>query len=180
MDVDTVLVTHAHPDHFDPEPFAALCANNADVWLGCEPELAQGLAKPFSPVALAPGTEVTRGPFHIAVTGGTHAVIHADIPCIGNVGFRITAQGRCVYHPGDSLAAPETGVDLLAVPINGPWCAMKETVDFVRACAPAQFTVIHDALLSPTGRALYVRQVDALSGDSCRLVDLATTGQITV
>ena len=59
------------------------------------------------------------------------------------------------------VAIPQ-GVDVLAAPLNAPWSAFKETVDFVRAVGPDLAFPIHDGLLNERGRALYLRQLTAL------------------
>ncbi len=52
----------------------------------------------------------------------------------------------------------------------GPWAAMKETIDFVRAVASLEGFPIHDGLLNERGRGLiYGRVVDMTS---TRMTDL--------
>ena len=114
----------------------------------------------------------------VTATGGRHAVIHVDIPRVGNVGYLVSAGGTVLYHPGDMLDAIPDGVDVLAVPLSAPWQAVKETVEFVRAVrAPVAFP-IHDAILSPIGRGLYQRVLTSLTPDT-RLRDIAGEGAVT-
>lgn len=98
--------------------------------------------------------------------GGNHAVIHADVPRVHNIGFVLRAEGEPVFfHPGDALDSAPAGVDVLALPIMGPWAAMKEHVEFVRALDVPQFSIpIHDELLSDRGRELLSRQIGNLTG----------------
>ena len=58
---------------------------------------------------------------------------------------------RLLFHPGDSLDTVPDGIDILAVPAYGPWAAMKETIDFVRAVGALEGFPIHDELLSDRG-----------------------------
>ena len=91
----------------------------------------------------------------VRAVGGLHAVIHRDIPRIGNVGLVVSAEGEpTFFHPGDSLATTPSGVDVLAVPAYGPWAAMKETVDFAREVAAVEGFLIHDGLLNERGWSL--------------------------
>ena len=49
-------------------------------------------------------------------------------------GLRATPEGQpTLFHPGDSFDTVPDGIDIIAVPAYGPWAAMKETIDFVRA-----------------------------------------------
>jgi L-ascorbate metabolism protein UlaG (beta-lactamase superfamily) len=113
----------------------------------------------------------------MAGVGGLHAVIHREIPRIGNTGIVLTAEGSpTVFHPGDMIDTAPDGIDLLAVPLAAPWCAFKETAEFVRSVAPAIAVPIHDAIVSPAGRAIYLRQTAALAPAGTIVRDLAGAG----
>jgi L-ascorbate metabolism protein UlaG (beta-lactamase superfamily) len=55
-------------------------------------------------------------------------------------------------------------VDLLLVPVAGPWLKLSEAVDYVRAVRPRVAVPIHDAVLTGAGRALPDRLVASLGG----------------
>lgn len=161
--LDAILITHAHPDHLDPEHAAALVAANPDA-------VVRGERGALAAVELAGASVIEVGEQHslgdvtIAAVGGHHAIIHADIPAIGNVGFVISAPGDATFfHPGDELDTAPAGVDVLAIPAYGPWAAMKETIDFVREVGAAQGFLIHEGLLAERGKALIASRVPELT-----------------
>lgn len=153
-DLDAVVVTHLHPDHIDPEQLPKLLAANPDARLIVEPSVPDKYDLPNAE-RLPADSSVTVGAAQIATVGGEHAVIHRDIPMIGNVGVLIRAEGEPnLFHPGDSLAAVPSGVDVLALPAMGPWAALKEHIDFARQVAAPRGFLIHEALLSDRGWGL--------------------------
>jgi L-ascorbate metabolism protein UlaG (beta-lactamase superfamily) len=166
-DLDAILVTHKHPDHLDAEHLPALLAANPAAKLYVEPSIDdQPSASP-----LAPREQVAVGDVLITAVGGQHAVIHRDIPRLGNVGYVLRSEGQPIlFHPGDALDTAPDGVDILAVPAYGPWAAMKETIDFVRAVGALEGFPIHDELLSDRGRGLILNRVNEMTGTRC--VDL--------
>ncbi len=171
--LDAVLVTHQHPDHLDPDHVPALLDANPDAVVLAEPAAAAMVDRAQ---ALEPGATHQVGGLTVEGVGGRHAVIHADLDRIGNVGVLLRADGEpTLLHPGDAYEAAPSGVDVLAVPVNAPWCAFKESVDFTRAVAPRTLVPVHDALLSERGRALYLRQLVALGSGELR--DLAGAGR---
>ena len=174
-DLDAILVTHQHPDHLDAENLPALLAANPAARRYAEPSVAQAAADTGDGLVdsqgLQPGGQVIVGDLLIEAVGGVHAEIHRDLPRIGNVGFVLRSAGQpTVFHPGDSYAALPDGIDILAVPAYGPWAAMKETVDFVRALGALEGFPIHDELLNERGRALVFSRINEMTGT--RLIDL--------
>ena len=163
-DLDAILVTHKHPDHLDPEQLPALVAANPAAKLYVEPSIDdQPSASPLSP-----DQQVAVGDVLITAVGGQHAVIHRDIPRLGNVGYVLRSEGQpTLFHPGDALDTTPDGVDILAVPAYGPWAAMKETIDFVRAVGALEGFPIHDELLSDRGRGLILNRVNEMTGTRC-------------
>ncbi|HVK35780.1 MAG TPA: MBL fold metallo-hydrolase [Microlunatus sp.] len=174
-DLDAILLTHSHPDHADPEHLPGLVRANPHAKVYVEPSivLAEEAGK-FPEVradALAAGEQVVVGDLLVTAVGGQHAVIHRDIPLLGNVGFVLRSEGQpTLFHPGDALTAVPGGVDILAVPMMGPWAAMKETIDFVREVGALEGFPIHDGLLNERGRGLIYGRVVDMTGT--RLTDL--------
>ncbi len=164
--LDAVLITHQHPDHVDVAGVHGLVGANPGIRVLVEGQVAPLLAeRRLDAEVVTTGTVFDLGDIKAEVVGGAHAVIHARIPRVGNVGYLLSeAAGTCFFHPGDAYDTTPPGVDVLAVPLTAPWASAGQTVDFVAAVGPADAFPIHDGALNEDGRALYLRVVAGLTG----------------
>jgi len=164
-DLDAIVVTHQHPDHVDPARIERLLGANPSARLLAEPQTVAALDGLGVWQAMAADVTVELGPsMTLTGVGFQHAVIHPDMPRIGNVGVLVEAAGTRLLHPGDSYATVPRDIDVLAVPLSAPWAKVSETVDFVRAVAPRTVFPIHDCTVSELAYPIYWGRVAEMGG----------------
>ena len=168
-----VLITHEHPDHYDPEQ---LRATDAPVWtIGAvaariredAPDVAERLR------VVTPGEEVDAG-LPVTVVGERHAVIHPELPRFDNSGYLVRAGDSRVFHPGDALTGPGVPVDVLCAPVCAPWMRAAEAVDFAREVGAPRNVAIHDRVYSEAGLSVvdtHFQKLLAEDQDYLRLPD---------
>jgi L-ascorbate metabolism protein UlaG (beta-lactamase superfamily) len=170
-----VLITHEHADHL--QSAALLAALEADpvlqVWTNSA--VAAQLDGPHGRVhVVGDGDAFDVDGLAVSVHGEWHALIHPDIPRVGNVAFTV---GSSFFHPGDSFTLPSEPVETLMLPVHGPWSKAGEVLDYVRAVAPTRAIPMHDGLLNEFGRGL---MGNLLSGNGAPYHGLESDTPITV
>lgn len=149
---DAVLVTHEHFDHFAQDTLRKAAESNPALRIWTNTSVAaqlDGLGSRVTPVG--EGEAFTAAGFDVKVHGTWHAVIHPDIPRVGNIGFLVD---DALFHPGDALTVPDITVDTLLLPVHGPWSTTGQLIDYVREVGPKQAYAIHDGALNDVGTAM--------------------------
>jgi L-ascorbate metabolism protein UlaG (beta-lactamase superfamily) len=161
-DLDAILVTHIHPDHFDPDRAPALIRANPQAAVHVDTLTAEKIAgEGLSVTPTRQGEDFGVGDFQVSPVGEQHAFNHDKMPQIPNIGYVLRAAGEpTLFHPGDAYDAQPGQVDILAHPLNAPWCASRDSIAFVSRIAPTSFVPIHDALLSESGRRMYASHIE--------------------
>lgn len=173
--VDAVLVTHEHPDHYQPELLRA-----TDVPVFTIGAVADRIAEDAPDVrervvVVAPGESWEVSGIGVTAVGELHAVIHPDLPRFHNSGYRLAAGDTTVFHPGDALTGPGGPVDVLLAPVCAPWMKVSEGIDFARSVGAPRNVAIHDRVYSDVGLAIadghFGRILGAAGLDYVRLPD---------
>jgi L-ascorbate metabolism protein UlaG (beta-lactamase superfamily) len=146
---DAVLITHEHADHVDAQALAAAAAGNPRLRVLC-PESVRGQLRPLGDrvTVVSAGQEFVANGIAVLAFGGQHALIHAELPVVANLGYLVEGA---VYHPGDSFTVPEVAVDTLLLPIHAPWSKVGEVLDFLTSVRAPRVHQIHDGLLNERG-----------------------------
>lgn len=162
-----MLVTHEHPDHIDVARAAVALEGSAslEAWAptATARQLAEAAPSAASRIHVAqPDTEFEAGGFHVRTFGSQHALIHASVPVVANIGYLVDGES---FHPGDCFTVPYgVAVQTLLVPIHAPWSKVGEVLDYVIAVRPQRAYPIHNALLNDLGTGLVEGHAQRISG----------------
>jgi L-ascorbate metabolism protein UlaG (beta-lactamase superfamily) len=169
--LSAILITHQHPDHADVERLPALIDANPQAALYADPMTAAQLGGAWQAVNVGDAFEV--GHLSVRGVGGTHAVIHPEIPTIDNISYLVGDAGHParLMHPGDALFTPGEPVDVLATPAAAPWMKISEAVDYLRAVAPTRAVPIHQAVVAKEARGVYYGRLSEMTDTDFQVLE---------
>lgn len=145
--IDLVLITHEHADHLHIESLRAVLKNNPQAQIITNSSVGKILDEQKLSYSVVENGEFRK--FHdllIEGFGTEHAPIYESINPVMNTGYLI---GERLFYPGDALTNPKKPVELLALPIAGPWLTMAQLLDYAKEVKPTVAFPIHDGMLDP-------------------------------
>lgn len=140
--IDCILYTHDHQDHFHLESLKAIIHKNPQIIIYANDSVSGLLEKEnIRHIKLVHNDNVSLGTILIVGLGEKHAEMHSSIPQISNLGFFIDSK---LWYPGDAFTNPERSVEILTLPVSGPWMKIGEAVDYALSIKPKVVIPVHD------------------------------------
>jgi L-ascorbate metabolism protein UlaG (beta-lactamase superfamily) len=142
--VNIILLTHEHADHLHTESLSELLENNPESIVLTN----SGVGKLLDEAGIA--YEVLEGRESQELSGvlleaydAKHAEIFEEYGQVQNTGYFIQNK---LFYPGDAYCNPGKQVDVLALPVAGPWCKIKDALDYAMELNPNVAFPVHDAI----------------------------------
>jgi L-ascorbate metabolism protein UlaG (beta-lactamase superfamily) len=144
-DLDAILLTHEHQDHVHVESLREVILENPKATVYTH----VGVGKILEDAALTytiinDGEEVEVKGIPVASFGTEHACICQGLPNVQNTGFYIANK---LFYPGDAFHNPNKPIEVLALPVAGPWMKLEEAIDYAKAIKPKVVFPVHDGML---------------------------------
>lgn len=144
-DIDVILITHEHGDHLHVESLKTVVANNTNAVVLTNADVGDILHAEGIPYTVVDdGDTHTVGDVLFESYDGPHEEIYGDFGIVHNTGYFI---GGVLFYPGDAFTEPKKEVPVLALPVAGPWCTIKDAIDYAKRVRPTCAFPVHDGML---------------------------------
>lgn len=148
--IDIILITHEHADHFHIDSIEFVLKNNPAAVVVSNGAVAKLLAEKNIPCTVVgdaqSATVGAAGGILIEGFGKDHAPIYGTMGLVENTGYMVAGT---FYFPGDSFHDPKRPIDVLALPVAGPWMKISEAIDFAKLVKPRTAFGVHDGMIVP-------------------------------
>ncbi|OGI95588.1 hypothetical protein A2917_03495 [Candidatus Nomurabacteria bacterium RIFCSPLOWO2_01_FULL_42_17] len=150
--ISAILITHEHADHLHIETLKQILQYNQNAIVITNTSVGKLLNEAgIKYVKVEDGESYDLNGVILAGFGDMHAQIYEDYGQVQNTGYMINA----LCYPGDSFNLPNARVDILALPVLGPWMKMKDAIDYAKELKPRVCFPVHDAPLKPFATFIY-------------------------
>jgi L-ascorbate metabolism protein UlaG (beta-lactamase superfamily) len=144
--IDLVLITHEHVDHFHVKSVENIVKNNPRVKIFTNSSVGKFLDEAgIAFEIIEDGENAVVNNILIEGVGSEHAIIYRELSNVMNTGYIINNK---LFYPGDAFTIPENSVDILALPVAGPWLKISEAIDYAKAVKPRVCFGVHDGMIS--------------------------------
>ena len=156
-DIDVLIITHEHQDHFHVPSVAAILQNNPIIEIVCNKAVAALIQKDHNDAKITVVEDGESAQVHgilIEGFGHEHAKIYGDMGAVENTGYMVAGT---FYFPGDNFHVPGKPVDILALPVAAPWLKISETVEFAKLIKARIAFGVHDGMILQSFRPFFER-----------------------
>ncbi len=143
--IDAILITHEHADHLHVDSLKKVLVNNPGAEVITNKGVGEILGKEgikFSVVG--GGQSASIKGLKIEGFGVDHWAVYPGVKAVENTGYFI---GERLFYPGDSFCDPKKPVDILALPVAGPWATLVECIDYAKKMKPKIAFPVHEGML---------------------------------
>lgn len=143
QNVDVILITHEHGDHLHVESLKQVFKKNPEVNIITNTAVSEILKKDQIACTILDTDKEMHDSFGVRIESfpGKHEEIFEEIGQVQNTGYMINNE---FFYPGDAYTNPQKKVKILALPVAGPWCRVRDSVLYAKQVQPEVCFPVHD------------------------------------
>lgn len=146
LGIDLILITHEHGDHLHVESLKKVLENNPDAKIITNEAVGKILNEAgIQYKALENKIETEIAGVWLEAHDCKHEEIFEDYGQVQNTAFFIDKR---LFYPGDAFYNPGKPVEILALPVAGPWSRVRDFMRYVLEVKPKVCFPVHDGMLS--------------------------------
>lgn len=149
--IDIILITHEHADHFHLDSLKEIKRNNPSAIIitnSSVGKLIQEAKLDFNVKLVEHEQQDNIDGLVIRGFGTDHADIYPTVPKVLNTGYMVGSE---FFYPGDAFFIPQEKVEVLALPVCGPWMLVSEALNYAIKLKPKFVFPVHDGFLKIPG-----------------------------
>ncbi len=147
--IDIIIITHEHFDHIHIDSLKLIIKDSPNVKIITNEGVGKLLDKEnIKYEILEYKTPKDFLGVEIEAYDCKHEEIYKEIGQVQNTGFFI---GSRLFYPGDSFYNPQKPVEILALPMAGPWANIKNSIKYALEIKPKICFPVHDGMLKSFG-----------------------------
>jgi len=143
--IDIILITHEHADHLHIDSLAEIISNNPNVKVLTNTAVGKLLSGKSITHEILEGRE-TKDVLGVLIESfdSEHEEIFEEVGQVQNTGYFIDNK---LFYPGDAYCNPNKKVEVLALPVAGPWCKIPDAIRYALLLKPNKVFPVHDGML---------------------------------
>lgn len=173
-DLDAIFITHAHRDHIDTDYLAEIMRFNPHCKVYVNSAVAtvidsSNACNSFNYTVLQDHQVMYIGSMPVESFTTEHEPVLNNIKKVSNTALLFDNRILC---PGDAFFIPPTKgmkqkdlVDVLAVPIAGPWLTLQQAMTYVVNIHPKIAFGVHDAMIDEETRQVFNKMAKVYLAD---------------
>lgn len=147
--INVILITHEHADHIHIPSLKNCMQNNPKARIITNKGVSKLLdIEGIKYELIEHEQNITIDGVLIEGYGEKHADMYKTITPAVNTGYFISNK---LFYPGDAFTNPNKPVDVLALPVAGPWMKLSEAIDYALKINPKTAFPVHEGILKQPG-----------------------------
>jgi len=152
-DIDIILITHEHSDHLHIESLKKVLEANSNATVITNARVGKLLDEANIKYQILPEKTATEiFGVELEAHNCKHEEIFEELGQVQNTGYFISKR---LFYPGDAFYNPGKRVEILALPVAGPWSRVRDFMKYVLDVKPKICFPVHDGMLGDSFKTAY-------------------------